>query len=181
VPTVIAVSAALVLGAIGIIIGLLAKLNSPAPTSAPPTPTTFPGPTASENQSSQPSSVSTPPTASMPPPLVTGPDQSGSHASCDQGYQLPNAAGFGTQAGRGSPETSCYFAHSVLVAYWNTYGNASTASRTISAPGYVACATVPGAKCDPKNTNNFLMQCAGDGSNPWIKCTGGKDAIVYLW
>jgi serine/threonine-protein kinase len=25
------------------------------------------------------------------------------------------------------------------------------------------------------------MQCAGDGSNPWIKCTGGKDAIVYLW
>ena len=22
------------------------------------------------------------------------------------------------------------------------------------------------------------MQCAGDGSNPWIKCTGGEDAIV---
>ena len=183
VPTVIAVSAALVLGAIGIVIGLLAKLNSSPPTAGPPTPTTFPGQTTSENQSSQLSSVSIPPppTASMPPPLVTGPDQSGSHASCDQGYQLPNATGFGTNAGRGTPETSCYFAHSVLVAYWNAYGNASAASRTISAPGYVACDTVPGANCDPRNTTNFLMHCAGDGSNPWIKCTGGKDAVVYLW
>jgi serine/threonine kinase PknH len=183
VPTVIAVSAAVVLGAIGIVIGLLAKLNSPAPTASPLTPTAFPGQTTSENQSSQVSSVSIPPppTASMPPPLVTGPDQSGSHASCDQGYQLPNATGFGTNAGRGTPETSCYFAHSVLVAYWNTYGNASAASRTISAPGYVACDTVPGANCDPRNMTNFLMHCAGDGSNTWIKCTGGKDAVVYLW
>ena len=184
VPTVIAVSVAVVLGAIGIIIGLLAKLNSPAPTAAPSTPTTFSGfsgPTTSEEQSSQSTSVSTPPVASMPPPLVTGPDQSGSHAVCDQGFQFPNATGFGTQAGRGTPQTSCYFAHSVLLAYWNTYGNASPAARTVSAPGYVACSTVPGANCDPKNTTNFLMQCAGDGSNPWIKCTGGADAIVYLW
>ena len=138
-------------------------------------------PTTSEEQPSQSTSVSTPPVASMPPPLVTGPDQSGSHAVCDQGFQFPNATGFGTQAGRGTPQTSCYFAHSVLLAYWNTYGNASPAARTVSAPGYVACSTVPGANCDPKNTTNFLMQCAGDGSNPWIKCTGGEDAIVYLW
>jgi serine/threonine protein kinase len=45
----------------------------------------------------------------------------------------------------------------------------------------VPCDTVPGAICDPRNTANFLMRCAGDGSNPWIKCTGGKDAVVYLW
>jgi serine/threonine kinase PknH len=183
VPTVIAVSAMLVLGAIGIVIGLLAKLNSTAPTAAPVTPMTFPGPTTSENPSSQRSSVSVPPpqTASIPPPLVTGPDQSSNHAVCDQGYQLTNATGFGTHAGRGTPKTSCYFANSVLLAYWNAYGNASTAPRSISAPGFVPCNTVEGANCDPRNTANFLMQCAGDGSNPWIKCTGGNDAVVYLW
>jgi serine/threonine-protein kinase len=180
VPTVIAVSAALVLGAIGVVIGLLAKLNTtPAPTATPATP----GPTTSENQASQRSSVPIPPppAGSMPPPLATGPDQSSSHASCDQGYQLANATGFGTHSGRGTPETSCYFANSVLLAYWNTFDNATTAPRTISAPGFVSCSTVPGANCDPRNTANFLMQCAGDGSNPWIKCMGGKDAVVYLW
>jgi serine/threonine kinase PknH len=183
VPTVIAVSAALVLGAIGVVIGLLAKLNStPAPSASPMTPMTFPAPTTNPSQSSQIPSVSTPlPTANVPPPLVTGPDQSSSHTSCDQGYRLTNTTGFGTRAGRGSPETSCFFANSVLLAYWNTYSNASTSVREVSAQGAVACNSIQGANCDPRNTANFLIQCVGDGSNPWIKCTGGKEAVVYLW
>ncbi len=163
VPTVVAVSAALVLGAIGVVIGLLAKLNS----TRAATPTTVP-------------TAPIGPTAGLPP-LVTGPDQSISHTSCDQGYQVANGTGFGTHAGRGSAATSCFFANSVLLAYWNAYGNASTAPRSVSAQGAVPCNTVPGASCDPKNTANFLMQCARDGSNPWIKCTGGKEAVVYLW
>ena len=160
VPTVVAVSAALVLGAIGVVIALLAKLNTPAPT-APPT-------------------TSMSPNAGLPP-LVTGPDQSISHTVCEQGFQVANGTGFGTHAGRGSAGTSCFFANSVMLAYWNAYGNASTAQRSVSAQGAVPCDTVPGATCDPRNTANFLMHCAGDGSNPWIKCTGGKDAVVYLW
>jgi serine/threonine-protein kinase len=184
VPTVIGVSAALVLGAIGVVIGLLAKLNSPPTASpAPVTPMTFPGTTPGEVASPPVSPVpipSRPPVAALPP-LVTGPDQSASHTSCDQGYRFTNATGFGTHGGRGSPETSCYFANTVLVAYWNTYGSASTASRIVSAPGAVDCVTVPGASCDSRDLANFLMQCSGDGSNPWIKCTGGKEAVVYLW
>jgi serine/threonine kinase PknH len=160
VPTVIAVSAALVLGAIGVVIALLAKLNTRAPT-APPT--TSMGPIAGL------------------PPLVTGPDQSISHTICDQGFQVANGTGYGTHAGRGSAGTSCFFANSVMLAYWNAYGNASTAQRSVSAQGAVPCDTVPGASCDPRNTATFLMHCAGDGSNAWIKCTGGKDAVVYLW
>ena len=160
VPTVIAVSAALVLGAIGVVIALLVKLNTPAPPAAPTT--------------------SMSPNAGVPP-LVTGPDQSISHTMCDQGFQVANGTGFGTHAGRGSAGTSCFFANSVMLAYWNAYGNASTAQRSVSAQGAVPCDTVPGATCDPRNTANFLMHCAGDGSNPWIKCTGGKDAVVYLW
>ena len=160
-PTVIAVSAALVLGGIGVVIALLAKLNLPH---APPAATT----------------TSMSPNAGLPP-LVTGPDQSISHTLCDQGFQVASGSGFGTHAGRGSAGTSCFFANSVMLAYWNAYGNASTAQRSVSAQGAVPCDTVPGATCDPRNTANFLMHCAGDGSNPWIKCTGGKDAVVYLW
>ena len=160
VPTVIAVSAALVLGGIGVVIALLVKLNTHAPT---PVPTTSTGPTPGLA------------------PLVTGPDQSISHTVCDQGYQVGSGTGYGTHAGRGSAGTSCFFANSVMLAYWNTYGNASTGKRSVSAQGAVPCDTVPGAICDPRNTANFLMHCAGDGANPWIKCTGGKDAVVYLW
>jgi len=186
VPTVIAVSAALVVGAIGVVIGLLAKLHStPASSPAQVTPMTFPSAAPSVSTSRP---VSTMPMPSRPapapaalPPLVTGPDQSVSHTSCDPGYRLTNRDGFGTHAGRGSPETSCYFANTVLVSYWNAYGNASTAPRTVSAPGAVDCVTVPGARCDSRKPANFLMQCSGDGSNPWIKCVGGKDAVVYLW
>jgi serine/threonine-protein kinase len=50
------------------------------------------------------------------PPIVAGPDNSVSHTICDQGYQLPDETGFGMHAGRGTPETSCYFAHTVSVA-----------------------------------------------------------------
>jgi serine/threonine-protein kinase len=182
VPTVIAVSAALVLAAVGVVIGLLAKMNSgPATTAAPNTPANYPG---SSNESSSPQFSPIPmpsrPNAAIPPPIMTGPDQGPSHTSCE-GYQLPNATGFGTHGGRGSPTTSCYFANSVLTAYWNTYRGADTSPRTVSAPGAVDCNTVPGAICDRSNPSSFLMQCSGDGANPWIKCTGGKDAVVYLW
>jgi serine/threonine kinase PknH len=181
VPTVIAVSAALVLGAIGVVIGLLAKLNV-GPSPAPVTPMTYP----SAPNASAPPGISQVPLPSRPgaaslPPIVTGPDQSVSHISCDQGYRFGNATGFGTHGGRGTPQTSCYFANTVLISYWNAYGDANTSARAVSAPGAVDCVTVPGATCDPHNPANFLMHCAGDGANPWIKCTGGQQAIVYLW
>jgi serine/threonine protein kinase len=183
-PTVIGVAAVLIVGAIGVVFGVLAKLNSrTAPTAAPVTPMTYPTSAPSESASPSISPVpipSRPPAAALPP-LVTGPDQSVSHTSCDLGYRLTNATGFGTHGGRGTPETSCYFANTVLVSYWNAYGNGSTAPRTVSAPGAVDCRTVPGASCDSRNTANFLMHCEGDGANPWIRCTGGLNAVVYLW
>jgi serine/threonine-protein kinase len=184
IPSVLGVCGALVLAAVGVVIGLFAKLDStPAPTAAPVTPMTFPGAAPSESPSSPPPQVPIPtrPGVAALPPIVTGPDQSVSHTSCDLGYRLTNETGFGTHSGRGTPETSCYFANTVLVSYWNAYGNASTAPRTVSAPGAVDCFTISGASCDSRNTANFLMQCGGDGANPWIRCTGGKEAVVYLW
>jgi predicted Ser/Thr protein kinase len=149
-PTVIAVAAALILGGIGVVIGLLAD--------------------GSSGGADQPSSAT--------PPVVTGPDNSVRHQSCDQGFSLPNASGFGTHAGRGTAETSCLFTDSVLTSYWGAYGNASPLPRAVSAPGAVACTSVPGALCDG---TNFLMHCQKESGDSWITCIGGNNARVYLW
>ena len=92
--------------------------------------------------------------------------------------RCPNRAGFGTHAGRGTPETSCFFTDSVLRSYWDQYGKASPLPRSVSAPGAVGCGSVPGAVCDGAN---FLMQCQQYTGDNWITCTGGKSARVYLW
>jgi serine/threonine-protein kinase len=150
---VIAVAAALILAGIGVVIGLLVHArNEQQPQAAPAHPAR--------------------------PPLVTGPDLSTLHQSCDQGFTLPNATGFGTHAGRGTPETSCLFANSVLTAYWAEYGNASPLPRAVSAPGAVDCKAVPGALC---NGSNFLMHCQQQPGDSWITCIGGSSARVYLW
>ena len=152
-PTVIAVAGALILGGIGVVIGLLVHQRT-------------------EQQQES------PPARGALPPLVTGPDQSALHQSCDQGFTLPNATGFATHAGRGTPETSCLFANSVLTTYWAEYGDASPLPRAVSAPGAVDCRAVPGALC---NGSNFFMHCQQQPGDSWITCIGGSGARVYLW
>ncbi|OBK33527.1 serine/threonine protein kinase [Mycobacterium sp. 1245111.1] len=151
-PTVIAVAAALILGGIGVVIGLLASGKSGRPATTEP--------------------------ISALPPLVTGPDLSSLHQSCDRGFSMPTTTGFGSRGGRGTPETSCLFAKSVLNSYWAEYGNASPLPRAVSAPGAVDCASVPGALC---NGSNFLMHCQQTPGDSWITCIGGNNARVYLW
>lgn len=178
-PTVLVVTAALLLGGIGVVFGLTARRQSSAPpTQAAPSAgyaIAVPAP------SPQPEAPSSPLSPSAPefPPTPMGPDNSAAHVSCDDGYSLPNMSGFGTHAQRGTPETSCFFAKSVLIAYWNLYGNVNRELRTVSAPGTVPCPMVGGgAVCDH---NNFVMQCAAYGSDMWITCRGGNDAVVYLY
>ncbi|OMC40116.1 serine/threonine-protein kinase [Mycobacterium sp. IS-1264] len=151
-PTVIAAGTVLVLAAVGVVIGLFVY-----------------GPSGQRES----------PTARAAlPPLVTGPDLSSLHQSCDPGFSLPTDTGFGTHAGRGTPETSCLFTNSVLTSYWAEYGNASPLPRAVSAPGAVDCKTVPGALC---NGSNFLMHCQQHPGDSWITCIGGKSARVYMW
>ncbi|OBF12270.1 serine/threonine protein kinase [Mycobacterium sp. ACS4054] len=151
-PTVIGAAAALILAGIAVAVGLLVH-----------------SPTGQQQ---------TPPARAVQPPLITGPDMSSLHQSCDQGFSLPTATGFGSRAGRGTPETSCLFANSVLTSYWAEYGNASPLPRAVSAPGAVDCKTVPGALC---NGSNFLMHCQQHPGESWITCVGGSSARVYLW
>ncbi|MDT5146253.1 MAG: serine/threonine protein kinase, bacterial [Mycobacterium sp.] len=151
-PTVIAVAAGLVLAGIGVIVGLSSQRTT--------------GPQQS------------PPPRGAQPPLITGPDHGALHQTCDQGFALPTATGFGTHGGRGTPETSCLLADSVLTSYWAEYGNASPLPRAVSAPGAVDCTTVAGALC---NGSNFLLHCQQHPGDSWITCVGGSGARVYLW
>ncbi|MGX9789735.1 serine/threonine-protein kinase [Mycobacterium sp. MMS18-G62] len=181
VPTVIGVVGALLLGGIGIVIGMLAgRDDHSVATSTPPagyTPPSISTPQTRAPPSPVPQSPA-PPLGGPLPPLVQGADNSTSRERCDGGWSLPNAGGWGTHSGRGTPETSCFFALSVLRSYWNQYGNASRAPRTVSAPGAVDCRTVPGASCDGPN---FVMQCGAYEFDNWITCVGGNNARVYLY
>ena len=176
-PTVVAVAAALVLGGIGVVIGLLAKPDSQT---ASPSPTTgYTVPTTPETDSSPNSSAPPRQTPTATPPLVQAPDSYGQ--TCGQGVSLPGETGFGSRSGRGTTETSCAFAGSVLKAYWAQHGRPSRDLTTVSAPGSVGCNTVNGARCDPANKANFLMECAAYGSDDWVTCAGGNNARVYLY
>ena len=184
-PVVAAVVAVLVLGGIGIVIGLLANDDSPPTATAPDTPdpqrpgtdkdTTAPGPTSDAPKPTEnPLSVGSPP----PPPLV-GNDTSANPKSCTGDYSLSGRNDVGTHARRGSAATSCLFTESVLHSYWRTYGDVSRDLRQVSAPGAVDCRSLgDGIPCDGPN---FVMDCQARPGNAYITCTGGRDAVVYLY
>ena len=175
-PAVIAGVAAVLLAAVGVVIGLLAHRDSSPPPAAAPT--SIPANTAPREPTETP--ITTPKPNALPP-TVHGPDSSASHESCNEGYSLPNSDRWGSRAGRGTPETSCFFANSVLHSYWSQFGDASRDERVVSTPGSVPCNTVNGAQCDPSNESLFLITCAAYGSDAWITCTGGNNARVYLY
>ena len=158
-PVAVTVATMLVLSGIGVIIGLLVQ-NARTEDS----PGGYTDPTASAE--------------SGLPPLVTGPDQSRLNQTCDQGFAVPDADGFGSHGGRGTPETSCFFANSVLSAYWARYGNSSPLLRAVSARGTVDCTSAQETVCDG---SDFLMHCQQFTGDSWITCTGGTSARVYLW
>ena len=185
VPAVIAVVAALVLGGIGIVIGLVANQDSTQPTStAPDTPDPSARRPAPDSDGPTPSSQPPQPTedplsiGAPPPPPLVGKDTSANPQSCTSDFSLPGRNDIGTHARRGSADTSCYFTESVLNAYWSTYSDASRDLRNISARGTVDCRTVGGSRCDGPN---FVMECLARPGQAYITCTGGRDAVVYLY
>nr|WP_084223476.1 serine/threonine-protein kinase [Mycolicibacterium holsaticum] len=184
-PAAIAVIAGLLLAVIGVVIGLLAN-RGPQTATAPDTPNptvqqtvyrTLPGetPGPAPRPGDDPLAVGDPP----PPPLLSA-DTSGSRQRCSSDFSLPGRTGIGTHSRRGSPDTSCLFTQSVLHAYWSTYGDVSREPRQVSARGAVDCRTVlgTGTGCDGPN---FVMRCATSPGHAYITCTGGRDAIVYIY
>ena len=183
-PVVIAVVAAVVLGGIGIAIGMVTNQEPPVaespelpdpPVQRPGTDPDSKGPGPSPAPTEDPLGVGAPP----PPPLV-GKDTSANPTSCTGDFSLPGRNDVGTHARRGSADTSCLFTESVLRAYWSTFSDASRDRRQVLAPGAVDCRTVlgDGTGC---NGPNFVMECVARPGDAFITCTGGRDAVVYLY
>ncbi len=183
-PVVIAAVAAVVLGGIGIAIGMVTSEEQPVaespdlpdpPVRRPGTDTDSKGPGPSPGPTENPLSVGSPP----PPPLV-GRDTSANPTSCTGDFSLPGRNDVGTHARRGSADTSCLFTESVLRAYWSTFSDASRDRRQVLAPGAVDCRSVlgDGTGC---NGPNFVMECVARPGDAFITCTGGRDAVVYLY
>lgn len=184
VPILIGVSvAAIVVAALVAFMVVLATRNSYTPSSAQATSSTA-GSSSSE-VSAYPTTTTSSwnnPSVSVRPPLVDTPDAHG--VSCESGYTLTNSsAGWTIHSGRGTPETSCQFADNVLQAYWNTYSTPSRESRQLNVAGTVPCPEVrAGAPMAVQcSGNDFVMTCVAYGSDPWITCTGGNNAKVYLY
>jgi serine/threonine-protein kinase len=180
--TMIALIAVLVVAGVGVGVWLLTRDNGSTTSARSSTATAMI--TSTSRRPSNGSSATTPkpppPKPRQPPPLLTTPDTSG--AICGPGFPDAGNTEWVSHAGRGSEKTSCTFAENVLDAYLGT-GPAGPALREVSAPGSVSCTTreADGAKCDPANRQNFLMQCAASDSPDWITCIGGVEARVYLY
>lgn len=113
--------------------------------------------------------------AAPPPLIVREPDTF--DEVCASGFQMVGQSGWGTHSGRGSSQTSCFFAQSVLHAYWQQHGTPDGGSRVVVAAGTVPCGTT-GGEC---SGDRFVMRCAVHGQNTWITCNGGKNARVYIY
>ena len=163
---------------VGVMVGI-ANSHSNSPSSAPATSSAT---EASPSYSYSAPTASSPntPTVSVPPPLIQSPDTYG--VSCSS-YHYPGQSGWATNSGRGTDQTSCQFANNVLMAYWNSYSSPSRDSRQVMVAGAIPCPQVrANAPMDVQcSGNDFVMTCAVYGSDPWITCTGGNNAKVYLY
>ncbi|KAA0102239.1 serine/threonine protein kinase [Mycolicibacterium sp. P1-18] len=107
------------------------------------------------------------------PAEIRGADPTGE--DCEGGFQITGQAGWASQGVRGSPAATCAFVGNVLKAYWND-ADPSRDSRSVVAAGAIPCGE--GAACVG---DDFLVTCSAEGSDPWITCRGGRDAVVVLY
>lgn len=107
------------------------------------------------------------------PAEIRGADPTGEE--CEGGFQITGQAGWASQGVRGSTAATCAFVGSVLKAYW-TAADPSREPRSVTAAGAIPCGE--GAACVG---NDFFVTCAAEGSDPWITCRGGRDAVVILY
>ena len=117
-------------------------------------------------------------TLSPPPPTYF---QGGRDANGDTcSTAIPISARGGHFAIRGSSGTTCLFTQNVGAAYVDSNPD-PTVSQDIAAHGSVDCSGVAG---NPRCTNgghDFVMTCSMIGGDHWVTCTGGNQAVVYVY
>lgn len=183
----VVVAIVVLLGAVGVLIGLVLSRGTSDDSVAQDSPGDAPtstmvdaggGTDTDQPKPTPPSATEVPLSQGAPPPMITGPDKSSSGQQCDDGFRV-SGSGPGAQSRRGSTDTSCFFAQSVLTSYWNQYGNANRELRTVYAPGSVDCRSVAsGSLC---RGADFVMTCQARPGDAYITCEGGRDARVYIY
>jgi serine/threonine-protein kinase len=176
----VAAAAALILIAVGVtvaVIGTGGERTSRAPSAGYATNDTE---AASDEPSTADRSGSTTPTSSAPvsirpPGLVQTPDAY--QERCGNGIPMPGKSGWAAHGGRGTDATTCYFVYSVLKAYWDRYPTPTRDRRQVIAQGRVACEP-SNAQC---SGDDYVIDCQAIGAEPWITCTGGHNARVYVY
>ncbi|MCV7194706.1 serine/threonine protein kinase [Mycolicibacterium brumae] len=168
------IGAVVLLGVVGLAIGMFvggqgSGPSAPAETTIRASPQSAPSFPARDT-STAPASPTRP---AGVPPMVHGPD--GTQTNCDAGYSHGDGAEFGSHAARGSVATSCLFTRNVLSAYWEA-GAPDDRPRTLTVPGAVPC-NPSSQRCQG---GYFVVECTGSPTDPYITCTGGTDARVFL-
>jgi len=107
------------------------------------------------------------------PAEIKGVDPTGE--DCAGGFQITGQVGWASQGVRGSPAATCSFVGNVLKAYWDA-ADPSREPRSVVAAGAIPCGQ--GAACVG---DDFFVTCSAEGSDPWITCRGGRDAVVILY
>ncbi|MET0473772.1 MAG: serine/threonine-protein kinase [Mycobacterium sp.] len=107
------------------------------------------------------------------PPTIPGTDPTGE--DCSGGYQITGRSGWASQGVRGSAPATCAFVGNVLKAYWDA-ADPSAELRSVVVAGAIPCQQDSECVGD-----KFLVTCAVEGTDPWITCRGGRDAVVLLY
>jgi hypothetical protein len=167
-----ALAAATLFGLAAVVL-TLRVIGRPAVLDSPDHPSTVIVPTAPNVSALSPSDGSATPISK--PPLMLLPDRFG--ATCGSGISLPSEPGWPTRAGRGTPQTSCAFAASVLQAYQKVHPSLGDAKRTLTAKSVMPCPP-NGEQCDGPPV---VLNCAVDAANKWVTCSddGGKQVLLF--
>jgi serine/threonine-protein kinase len=177
----VAAAAALVLIAVVVTIAVVSSGGERTSSAPPANGTTYATTDTAADEPSiayQPGSATTTsssPVSIRPPGLVPTPDAY--QELCGNGIPMPGKSGWAAHGGRGSTETTCYFVYSVLKAYWDRYPTPARDHRQVIAEGRVAC-DASTAQC---LGHDYVIDCQAIGADPWITCTGGRNARVYVY
>jgi hypothetical protein len=117
--------------------------------------------------------------------LLQGADQDGD-TQCEGGFALPRGYRVGPAAPTSSDKfTSCGFAIVVGQSYLAGNPDLTTPQTPVSVSAQSPHANCPDVQSSHPNVqcsgNAFLMRCQEEGTDQWITCRGGNDAIVYVY
>ncbi|MGB6209542.1 protein kinase domain-containing protein [Mycobacterium sp.] len=176
--------AAVIIAVVAIAVAIATSNRGSQPIAASPTSSETPSSAESYSPTAQ-TPTPTTPTFATPPALLQGADNDGD-TQCVGGFALPRGYRVGPAAPtRADTFTSCAFAIVVGQSYLASNPDPTSPQTPISVNALSPHANCPDVQSNNPNVqcsgNAFLMQCQEEGTDQWITCRGGNNAIVYIF